>query len=280
MRALPKYSVVMSVYRGDTPAHLREALASILQQTLPPSELLIVIDGPVDKGIEDILTNITSAIPVRIVRSPQNVGVGAARHLGIVEAKHSIIGVMDADDISVLHRFKRQLELLEYEEVDIVGGSISEFDESLDDVRRIRTVPMTHQEIYEYGKWRSPMNHVTIMFKRLAYQNAGGYRPIRCFEDYDLFVRMIKAGVRFKNVPEVLVHVRCGTNMIRRRGGVKHIATELRVLWGMYKCGYTNGAQFLGNALIRIPIRLMPSHLRFWFYSRFLRRRHSYRDQC
>lgn len=266
------FSVVMSVYQGCRPVEFREAVESVFRQTLPPHELIVVADGPVDPEHESIFREIVTKFPVRVIRMPCNVGQGAARHLGIAEASCHIVAIMDADDLCLPTRFERQMEILDRGLADAVGAWVEEFDVQPGDAGRVRMVPTTHEKIYKFGKWRSPMNNVTIMFTKEAYYKGGGYRPIRSFEDYDLFARMLAKGVQFYNIPEVLVLVRCGEDMFLRRGGKDQIPIELHLLWQMYRLGYTNFLEFIGAVLVRVPARLMPSPLRRWIYTNLLRR--------
>ena len=178
---------------------------------------------------------------------------------------------MDADDICLPNRFERQLPLLESGQADIVGAWIEEFDINPGDLQRVRRVPTTHKEIFEYGKWRQPLNHVTAMFKREAYLNAGGYQSIRYVEDYDLLVRMLEKGIKFSNIPEVLVYVRCGKSMLKRRSGVHYLAAELQLFYKMYHTGYLNLLQLFWNVLARLICRSMPNQLLGIIYDRWLR---------
>jgi len=266
-----KFSVVMSVYEGDAPEYFREAIDSVLNQTLVPSELLIVVDGFVNDKLEAVLCQASSVDPIRIIRLPCNNGLGASRRLAISEAKFEIIAVMDADDICLPNRFERQFPLLESCQADIVGAWIEEFDINPGDLQRVRRVPTTHEEIFEYGKWRQPLNHVTAMFKREAYLSAGGYQSIRYVEDYDLLVRMLKKGIKFSNIPEVLVYVRCGKSMLKRRSGIHYLAAELRLFYKMYHAGYLNSLQLFWNVLARLIFRSMPNQLLGIIYDRWLR---------
>lgn len=271
------FSVVMATYGGDVPHHMKEAVASVFQQTQPPDELIIVVDGPLEEHHETALEEIAASDRVRIIRMPRNVGQGAARHLGISEVESRFVGIMDADDICQPIRFERQMEILRSGRADVVGTWIEEFDVYPGDANRVRTVPTTHEEIYRFGKWRSPMNNVTAMFTKEAYDKAGGYRPIHAFEDYDLFVSMLAAGIRFYNIPEALVLVRCGTGMFLRRGGVDQIPAELSLLWRMYRIGYTNFLEFVSGVATRVPVRLMPAALRRLIYTGWLREKVSTR---
>ena len=154
-----------------------------------------------------------------------------------------------------------------------MGGWIEEFDEDPDVIEslRLRRTPLKHEEIYDFGKRRNPMNHVTLMFRKDAFDAVGGYRGVLYFEDYDLIIRMLLAGFRFKNIPELLVRVRCGNNMFRRRGGVDIIKSEFQFMWDMNRKGYITLGQVFLNVGIRFPLRVIPASMRRWFYLKFLR---------
>ena len=266
-----KFSVVMAVYQGDSSEHVLDAIDSVLRQTLAPSELLIVVDGPVNKKLDAVLSNASTFDTVRIIKTPRNNGPGASRHLAISEAKFEIIAIMDADDICLSNRFERQLPILESGQADVVGAWVEEFENNLGDLGRVRRVPENHEQIFEYGKWRQPLNHVTAIFRREAYHKAGGYQPIRYVEDYDLIVRMLRIGIRFSNVPEVLVYVRIGKDMLRRRSGIPYLAAELRLFHRMYLSDYLNSFQLFLNLLIRLVSRLLPRRFLSIVYDKWLR---------
>jgi glycosyltransferase involved in cell wall biosynthesis len=270
---MPPFSVVMALYHRDDPVHFQESVDSILSQSLRPDELILVVDGPIGADLERILTQVGSQSMVRVVRLPTNAGPGHARHVGIEAAQHDIVALMDADDIAVPQRFALQLPVLSTGDADVVGGFIEEFDVALHDTGRIRTVPTTHEQIVRFGRWRQPVNHVTIMFRRDAYRRVGGYQPIRSVEDFDLLSRMLMDGVRFANVPAVLVHARCGAAMLRRRGGLTYLRREITLLRRMHEHGYLSLAQFIGNVAIRVTLRLLPVPLLALLYQRGLRRR-------
>lgn len=269
-----EFSVVMSVYENDIAEFFHEAVHSVLAQSVPPNELVIVIDGPIGTDLMQAVESLRAqVIPLTVVPLPKNQGLARARHIGILSAKFDIIAVMDSDDICVEDRFKWQLAALTTgEKCNVVGGWIEEFDSVKGDSGRRRIVPATHEEIYAFGKWRSPMNHVTIMFRRSSYLEVGGYKDIYRFEDVDLFGRMLVRGIRFKNVPEVLVHVRCGDAMFRRRGGWKQLRSETGVVFSMYRSGYISAFHLIAIVALRAMVKLSPSGLRRWVYLRLLRK--------
>ena len=115
------------------------------------------------------------------------------------------------------------------------------------------------------------MNHVTVMFRREAYDRSGGYRQCRWVEDWDLFHRMFMAGVRFANLAEVLVQVRCGRGVHARRRGYAYLRAELALLRRMYGSGFLNIWQLGGNVAVRLVTRTLPAPILGEIYRHLLR---------
>ena len=261
----------MAVYHKDVPAFIRQAADSVLQQALVPDELIIVIDGPIGESAEAVLGELAAETRVRIIRLAENVGAGPAREAGIAAARFDAIAIMDSDDISVPERFSRQFPLLASGSAEVVGGWVDEFSETPGDLGRVRRVPSSHEEVFRFGRWRQPINNVSAMFSRRAYYRAGGFRPVRHVEDYDLWVRMLMSGARFHNIQEVLVHARCGHGMLRRRRGASYLVAELKLFHRMYRSGYIGLFTWWGNSVVRMVSRFLPSHWLAYGYRRWLR---------
>ena len=256
-------STVMSCYYQDDPDYFQEAFISILNQSCPPEEIVIVADGPLSEGLKNIVTEVEKNPIVSVIWFEENYGLGAARHRAIEECSGDFVAVMDADDISINDRFESQLAAFQEFEVDIVGGYIREFSDSNEAIRK---VPLKHQEIFSSGRNRSPFNHVSVMFKRDAYFKSGGYRPIRGVEDYDLWHRMLMSGCRGMNIPKILVDVRFGANDIGRRRGITYLKCWLNLLWNMYQSGYIGLFRLLGLGVLHSVTRLLPSRLVVLYY--------------
>ncbi|MDH0344032.1 glycosyltransferase [Chromobacterium haemolyticum] len=263
-------SVVMATYRGDHAEQLLAAGESVFNQTRVPDELVLVLDGPVELSHELVVEQISKLGTVRVLRLEKSLGPGGARHHGIVAAAHEVVAVMDADDLSVPTRFEKQLVLI-YGGADVVGGWIREFDQFPGDMKAIRKVPEMHDDVWRYAKRRSPMNNVTAMFRKAKYLEAGGYTEMRTFEDYDLYVRMLLHGARFQNLPEILVEVRGGREMFKRRGGWSQIPIEAAMLYRMYRWGFLSLSEFLSNFTVRASVRVLPNWVRRLAYMLILR---------
>lgn len=88
-----KFSIVIPLYNKEN--HIQRAINSVLNQTLPDFELIIVDDGSTDRSFE--MANTIQDPRIRIIRQ-ENRGVSAARNHGIMEAKHDWLAFLDADD--------------------------------------------------------------------------------------------------------------------------------------------------------------------------------------
>lgn len=268
-----KLTAIISVYKNDDPNYFNDAVNSLLGQTLLPDEILIIVDGPVGDQIKKQLNEFSKYEVVKVKMLDKNVGRGKARHIAISAAKNDYIAMMDADDISKSDRFEKQMAKISESNADIVGSYIEEFEETPGDKKIIRKVPVTHDQIMKFAKWKQPMNHVTILFKKQAYLSTGGYRGFKMLEDFELFHRMILNGMKFVNIPEVLVYVRFSEKNQSKRSGLSYFKEEYQVLKEMKQSGHMNAVQFILSCFIRLTTRMMPLSLANKFYTYILRNR-------
>ena len=237
------YSDCMSIYRNDKQEDFLTAVRSIYNQTMPPSEIILVVDGPVPDTVDSAIAILQGEIPVmKVVRLEKNCGHAIARQTGLDAAANNLCAVMDSDDISVPNRFEKQLNAFEeHPEVTVVGGIIKEFIGTTEHVVGTRMVPENDTDIKDYLKSRCPMNLVTVMLKKDDVMKVGGYLDWYCAEDYSLWIRLAMAGYRFYNIQENLVNVRVGEDMYQRRGGWKYFKSEAKLQHYMYRNGIIGG---------------------------------------
>lgn len=268
-----KFSVAMCVYGKDNPAHFQDAVNSILDQTVMPSEVVLVVDGPVPQELDSIINNFEANPIFRVTRLPQNMGHGVARRTGLDNCKYDLVALMDADDLSVRNRFELQLQEFEKNpNLDIVGGNIIEFVNNPENIVGKRVVPESDAEIKTYLKKRCPMNQVTVMFKKASVQKVGGYIDWYCDEDYYLWNRMFLANMTFGNVSDVLVNVRVGRDMYQRRGSWKYFKSEAKLQWFMFRNKIISLPIFLNNVTVRFGMQvLLPNRLRGFVFQKFAR---------
>lgn len=269
------FSVSMCVYGKDNSAHFKQAVDSILDQTVKPSEVVLTVDGPVPDELDDIIKNYGINPIFKVIRLSQNMGHGIARRTGLDNCSNDLVALMDADDLSAKNRFELQLQEFEKNpNLDIVGGNITEFVDSPEKIVGKRIVPETDAEIKLYLKKRCPMNQMTVMFKKTSVQKVGGYQDWFCNEDYYLWIRMALANMMFANVPEVLVNVRAGKDMYKRRGGWRYFKSEAGIQCLMFRNKIISLPLCAYNIAVRICLQvLMPDCLRGFIFQKFARKK-------
>ncbi len=126
-----KYTVLMGVYYKDNPEWLKQSIESILNQTVPPDEYLIMEDGELTDELEQVILEYEKKDIIKIVRFKENRGLGPVLADGVKMATNNLIARMDADDISLSDRCEAQLNAFSNdEELCIVGGAVKEFYEN------------------------------------------------------------------------------------------------------------------------------------------------------
>ncbi len=93
-----KLSVLMSVYCKESPFFLRQSLDSLVAQSLPADEVVIVEDGPLGEELEAAIDSYRSLLPIVSLRLPVNGGLGAALREGLQVCRGEFVARMDSDD--------------------------------------------------------------------------------------------------------------------------------------------------------------------------------------
>lgn len=269
-----KFSVLISLYKNEKPEYLREALDSVLNQTLLPNEIVIVEDGPLTKELNSVLQEYTEKNSlIRLIPFAKNRGLGLALRDGILECKNEWIARMDTDDICKPERFEKQLAYLEnHKDIVLLGTAIEEFsiDKNRPDSKLF--LPKDNTEILHFAKMRNPFKHPSVMLKKTAVITSGNYRHFLWFEDYDLFTRMLKHGFKAANLSDILISVRANKNQFARRGGLKYAKQDIKFQKFLYSIGFINYYEFIRNMLMRCIVRIIPNEMRTFLYQKFLRK--------
>ena len=264
----------MSVYKKEKAEYLKLALDSVINQTLKPDEIVLVQDGELTEELYAVIEKYKQKYPAifKTYALKQNQGLGKALNFGIKKCSYGLIGRMDTDDISEPNRFELQVqEFIKDKDLALCGGQIAEFADNPNEITDYRNVPLTHNEILIFVKKRNPFNHMTVLFKKQAVQNVGGYQHMPYFEDYWLWARMLKAGYKTKNINAVLVKVRAGQDMIARRGGWEYVKYITKFEKALYEIGLIKFFDLLTYTVLRSIVAIIPESLRSYIYKLKLR---------
>jgi len=266
-----KFTVLMSIYRKESPNHFDRSMQSIWDdQTIKPNEIVLVQDGPLPDallGQIDVWKAELGDVLNCIVLS-ENVGTGKAKNIGIKACSHDLVAVMDTDDVSLPTRFEKQLAVFELkEQIDVCGAWVGEFEEDENLIVSHRRTPEQHEQIVAFAKSRSPVNHPTAMYRKSSVLSAGNYSELRSSQDFNLFVRLIMNGAKLHNIQEPLVNMRMGNGQLEtRRGGLKQALHEASVQKEFYQMGFLSLFELVRNVVIGFSIRILPTALIKLFY--------------
>lgn len=272
------FAVLMAVYRRDDPSLFARALASVFDNTLQPSEVWVVVDGPITSELDEVLLHFQAAHPdlLRIVRLEENRGLAHALNAGLDRIKLPWIVRADADDFNLPHRFVALAKLLRTRpELDLMSSAILEVAPTGEKIA-IRAVPETESEIYRFARSRNPFNHMAVAYRREKVLEVGGYPAIHLKEDYALWCLMLAKKARVGNLKEILVHATAGLDMYRRRGGWKYARAEWVMQRLLVTCGLKSWWRAGMDGISRALVFLAPAAVRGLIYTRLLRR--PYRD--
>jgi hypothetical protein len=125
-------------------------------------------------------------------------------------------------------------------------------------------LPIDHEDLIKFSKFRSPLNHPAVMFRKKAIISVGGY-PEFFPEDYFLWIKLICNGFKIANLNESLIKMRVG-NAVSDRRGWKFLSGELKALSYMRQHRMVNFLEYLLIFSFRLVLRLSPKFLRRFFY--------------
>lgn len=266
------FSVLISVYWKDNARHFEQAMQSLIAQTLKPTEIVLVKDGAISPELEATIETFQSVLPyLKVFQIPENRGLGKALAFGLNHCTFELVARMDSDDIAFKDRFEKQMELMmRHPDIAVLGSHIEEFINEPGDLKKLKKVPLSFEAVKSFSRMRNPMNHPSVMFRKTAILDVGSYKDVPLFEDYYLWMRLIRKGYRIENQDEVLLYFRIG-NMMKRRHGIGYFKKEIQFFRRLRTEGLTSNSTFLALIAARLPFRILPLAILKVIYATFLR---------
>lgn len=266
-----KFSVLMSLYNKELPSNLNDCLLSLTKQTTKANEVVLVYDGPISDDLRNVVSKYVTLLNINVHEIASNVGLGNALNFGLSKCKYELIARMDTDDICLTDRFEKQIDFLSKNPgVRLLGTSVIEFDEYGQE--REKKLPVNPIKIKKFIKKRNPFNHMSVFFYKSDVIKVGGYKHHLYMEDYNLWIRLIHAGIIATNIEDNTVKVRVGREMIVRRKGKDYIASEFQLFKIKIKCDITGRLEGVSIFLLRSLIRVLPTRILSLIYDKDRRR--------
>lgn len=216
----PKVSVLMPAHNEQS--YCAQAIESILGQTFGDFEFLIVNDGSTD-GTAAIIDDYASRDPrIRVFHQVENQGISASLNRGLAHSRADLIARMDADDIAFHHRLSLQVAFMrEHADIVAAGSSYCHVDAEGNDLNRISHRETDVARLREMLVTGSAFAHPTMIMRRGAVIEAGGYRSaFDLAEDYDLWLRLSERA-DMTNIPDILMQRRLHPGNVHEYAGAR-----------------------------------------------------------
>lgn len=266
-------SVLLSVYKKENPKYFAQALESVMHQTLQPDEIVIIKDGPLTDELEQVIDEAKETFAnIVTFQFEENVQLGRALEKGVQLCKNELIARMDTDDIACPERLQVQFKYMrQHPEVAVCGGWLEEFNDE-GTHKKIKEMPIEKDAIRKYARYRNPLNHMTVMFRKSEIIKAGNYKHFPLLEDYYLWCRVIANGGVVSNLPRVLVNMRTNEGIYGRRGGWKYFKQYIQLRKEQRKMGLLSVSEYIVAIVLTMGMTLQPSFLRKMVYQKVLRK--------
>ena len=246
-----KISAYIPCYNAAT--YIEPTIKAVLDQTLPPDELLIIDDGSTDRTVE-----IASQYPVRVIRHEKNLGLAAGRNTAFANARHELVAAIDSDAILEPKWMEYLAEAFSDEAVAASGGRLLEkYRESPADAWRAAHLSQDLGEQRIDVAWPTPkrLGGFGTVIRKTAVERVGGYdlRFRTNYEDVDMSVRLLKAGYKLVFDPRAVAH------HMRRDTASSVVRTAWR--WDFYSHYYAGG---YNNIALKVLLNFRSARVLAW----------------
>ena len=266
-----KFSVILPIYKKTNYKIFIKSFESILSQSLSPNELLVIYDGPVNGNIKKLVDSKKKTYKfIKILNFPSNNGLGKVLKIAVCKSSYNYIMRCDSDDISLKNRFKDQIAFLKKNnKIDVLGSNIMEIYEKK--YFSIKKLPEKSKDLKKFSLFRNPINHSSVIFKKNKIINSGNYLDMPFFEDYYLWLRVLKSGGKFHNIQKNLVLMGVDDNYYDRRSGLKYFINYVNFLNKIRKDKIISYFIYTLNFILRFHIVYLPRSIIRKVYNLILR---------
>ncbi|MFN5878425.1 MAG: glycosyltransferase family 2 protein [Flavobacteriales bacterium] len=247
-----RVSVIMAVYNASE--FLDEAIGSVLGQTFPFFELILINDYSTDNSAEIIRKYSNEDNRIVFLDNAQNLGRALTRNIGLDKARGKYIAILDADDIAMPERLDNQVRFLDTNpDVFLVGSGAIRIDEKGNKIG-VHTPIIDKDSVEERLKQRNCIYHSSVMFRRTEtrYREKFPYS-----QDYDYYLQLLAAGKKLTNIPDHLIQYRISSGAASWTNAVKQklFAQKAKDFYNESLIGLNNGYdEFYPESILNLDL--------------------------
>jgi len=259
---MKKIAFIITVYKKDKLDYFKQSINSIVAQDYGFENINIYlgIDGELPVDISSYIEK-NSNLFYKVVRNNDNLGLAYTlnRLIEVLEGEEYIFR-MDSDDICKSDRVTRQLKTLDNDSsLMIVGSDLIEIDEHGKELR-MKSMPTDYEVIKRFAIARNPLNHPTVAMRRDFFEIVGLYNEeFLKSQDYELWGRALKKGIKISNVNEPLLYFRVASDYMNKRNSFINYINEFKISIELMSHFKMYG-QF-PKVVAKLLIRMMPSSI-------------------
>ena len=206
---MPIVSILLPFHNSEK--FIAESINSILDQTFADFELICIDDGSTDHSLAVVQELQRKDHRIKIIQQDINCGIANSLNCGIKAVKGQYIARIDADDIAFPNRLSTQKTYLDtHPDIQLVGSQIMGINQHGRKLKLPISLATQPSALAFISLFTAPFTHPSIMaraevFKSFPYSESSEHEYM---EDYELWQRMLFAGVKATNIPEPLLAYR------------------------------------------------------------------------
>ncbi len=234
---MPKLSIITTCY--NVQKYVRESLESIFNQDFEDFELILVDDGSTD-GTKDILLEYADRPNVRLLENKSNEGLPVSRNRALLAATGEYAAIHDADDVSLPHRFAKEVTYLDnHPSVIFLGGYAIKINDMGSIIGSMVYPPQSTEGAFKaISHFKlNPIIDPTCMYRRKVVLDDGAYIMDPVFKtvgDFHLWCKLLCRGHQMYNLNEPLIKYRINPNGLTRTKQQQMLeATDM--VWASFK---------------------------------------------
>jgi glycosyltransferase involved in cell wall biosynthesis len=234
----PKITVLLPVFNDE--GHIKQSVASVIEQTFQNWELLVLDDGSTDRSIKMIKDLLARDPRIKLINNPTNIGLIETLNKGLSASHSDLIARIDSDDYwNDKTKLQKQFDFLnsnpEYGLIGTCGIAVDEQDKHIFNLN----YPETDSEIRSQILRRNCFIHSSVMFRKNLALKCGGYNQnYKHVEDYTLWLQLGTIS-KLANLPEQMITYRINQKGITQNNTDTQINSAIK-LSQEYKNKYPN----------------------------------------